>query len=66
MKRHLFTNALGVLIGFGGALSTRAATTAAVSLVRNQTADSLPFVVLIGAIAVGAILVLRKMMRDLF
>jgi drug/metabolite transporter (DMT)-like permease len=66
LKRHLLTNALGVLLGFGSALGTSAATTAAASLVRNQTTDSLPFAVLIGAIALGAVLVLRKMLRDLF
>lgn len=31
-----------------------------------QIADSLPFAVLIGLIALGAVLVLRKMIRDLF
>jgi hypothetical protein len=69
LKRHLIamlTNVLGVLIGFGAALSTSAATTAAASLVRTQTADSLPFAVLIGGIALGAVLVFRKMIRDLF
>jgi hypothetical protein len=38
----------------------------AISLVPNRVADSLPFAALIGLIALGAILVLRKMIRDLF
>jgi len=66
MKRHLLTIMLGVFIGFGAPLSTCAATTIAASLVRTQTADSLPFAVLIGGIALGAVLVLRKMIRNLF
>jgi hypothetical protein len=36
------------------------------SLGPTQVADSLPFAALIGLIALGAILVLRKMIRDLF
>jgi hypothetical protein len=66
MKRHLLTIMLGVFIGFGAPLSTSGTTTMAASLVRTQTADSLPFAVLIGGIALGAVLVLRKMIRDLF
>ena len=38
----------------------------AASPIPTQVADSLPFAALIGLIALGAILVLRKMIRDLF
>jgi hypothetical protein len=56
----------GVFIGFGAPVSAIGSTTIAASLVRTQAADSLPFAVLIGGIALGAVLVLRKMIRDLF
>jgi hypothetical protein len=66
LKRHLLTIMLGIFTGFGAPLSTSGTTSMAASLVRTQTADSLPFAVLIGGIALGAVLVLRKMIRDLF
>jgi len=46
-------SATGTMLAVGGPAPT-------------QIADSLPFAALIGLIAVGAILVFRKMIRDLF
>ncbi|HXO05555.1 MAG TPA: hypothetical protein VN884_07980 [Candidatus Sulfotelmatobacter sp.] len=66
MKRHLSAIMLGILTGIGAPLSAGGATAGAAGSVQTQGADSLPFVALIGLIALGAIFVLRKMIRDLF
>ncbi len=58
--------ALGIFVCSGVVLSASGATVNAIGLAPNRVADSLPFVALIGVIALGAILVLRKMIRDLF
>lgn len=66
MKSHVLKLALGIFVCTGAVLSTSGATASAIGLAPNRVADSLPFAALIGLIALGAILVLRKMIRDLF
>ena len=66
MKRHLLTIMLGILTWVGAPLSAGGTTASVAGSVQSQGTDSLPFVALIGLIALGAILVLRKMIRDLF
>jgi hypothetical protein len=66
MRRHLFTILLGIVTGVLAPLSAGGTTASVAGSVPNQGPDSLPFVALIGLIALGAIFVLRKMIRDLF
>jgi hypothetical protein len=55
-----------VLVFISAAPSRASGTITLAASLPAQTADSLPFAVLIGLIALGAVLVLRKMIRDLF
>jgi len=66
MKPDTFSLFLSAL--FVSAFQSRTGGTdaTAAGLVPTQVADSLPFAALIGLIALGAILVFRKMIRDLF
>ena len=64
LKRHVLRAVLGIFICSGAPLS--ASGTIVASFMPPQVADSLPFTALIGLIALGAILVFRKMIRDLF
>jgi hypothetical protein len=66
LKPHVLKIPLGIFVCAGAVLSASGATTGAIGLAPNRVADSLPFAALIGLIALGAILVLRKMIRDLF
>ena len=66
LKPHVLKLALGIFVCTGAVSSASGATTSAIGLAPNPVADSLPFAALIGLIALGAILVLRKMIRDLF
>jgi hypothetical protein len=66
LKLHAFS--LFLVAFFCCAFQSRAGGTVAMgaSFVPTQVADSLPFAALIGLIALGAMLVLRRMIRDLF
>jgi len=66
LKPHVLKLALGIFACTGAVLSASGATTSAIGLAPNPVADSLPFAALIGLIALGAVFVLRKMIRDLF
>ena len=66
LKPHILKLALGIFVCSGAVLGASGATASSIGLAPNQVADSLPFAALIGVIALGAILVLRKMIRDLF
>jgi hypothetical protein len=66
MKRHLLTIMVGILTAIPAPLSAGGINANPAGSVQSQGADSLPFVALIGLIALGAIFVLRKMIRDLF
>jgi hypothetical protein len=66
LKLHAFSLFLGAFSCCASRLRAGGTVAIAASLVPTQVADSLPFAALIGLIALGAILVLRKMIRDLF
>jgi hypothetical protein len=66
LQSHVLKLALGIFVCTGAVLSAGGATTGAMGLAPNRVADSLPFAALIGVIALGAVFVLRKMIRDLF
>jgi hypothetical protein len=66
-KEKLLTLVPVVFASLGSPLrATPTITAAANSTPTQQVADSLPFAMLIGLLALGAVLVLRKMIRDLF
>jgi hypothetical protein len=65
-KEKLLTLVPVVFAGFASPSRATGTITAAANPMPGQVADSLPFAVLIGLIALGAVLVLRKMIRDLF
>lgn len=64
MKKHLPILLAGLISG-GRSLTAIGATALGPNSAPSNFADSLPFAALIGLIAVGAVLVLRKMIRDL-
>lgn len=66
LKQVLLSLALVVFASLCLPVSATGSMTAVAALPPSQVMDSLPFAAIIGLIAVGAVLVFRKMIRDLF